>query len=118
MVDYGNQTLSLRKRQHHDHGSSSQGKHENDHHEHNVGGDPNQVQDPIPDHVEHCFDYLRQSIMCAGDMTIEHALEPPLGEKRETTDGWGVKHQCKDWNEIMNWTLEHKAKHDLKGILG
>jgi len=64
-----------------------------------------------PEHVAHCFDYLRQALMCAGDMTIEHAMESPLGQKRTTTDGWGVKHQCSDWDEMAAWTLSHKANY-------
>jgi hypothetical protein len=104
--------------------SSDEEKRQHEHHDHNSdtkyrpthGEDPDQIQDPIPDHVEHCFDYLRQTLMCAGDMTIEHSREPPLGEKRDTTDGWGVEHQCKDWNEMVGWTLKHKAKHPLTGI--
>lgn len=63
------------------------------------------------EHVAHCFDYLRQALMCAGDMTIEHAMESPLGQKRITTDGWGVKHQCSGWNEMAAWTLSHKANY-------
>lgn len=117
MVSFGNRTAHFHKRQpvdsHTEHHPNGHGGHHGD------GRDrEHEVQDPIPDHVEHCFDYLRQSIMCAGDMTIEHAREPPLGGKRETTDGWGVEHQCKDWNEMVHWTLDHRAKHSLKGILG
>ena len=63
------------------------------------------------EHVTHCFDYLRQALMCAGDMTIEHAMESPLGQKRITTDGWGVKHQCSDWDEMAAWTLSRKANY-------
>jgi len=73
---------------------------------------------PFPNHIIHCFDYIRQSLMCSGDMTLEHSREPPLGEKRTDTDGWGVKHQCKDWNAMVGWTLDHRAKHNLSGILG
>lgn len=51
---------------------------------------------PQADHMAHCFDYLRQSIMCAGDMTLEWPKEGPNGE-RLVVDGWGIQHQCKDW---------------------
>jgi hypothetical protein len=63
------------------------------------------------EHVAHCFDYLRQALMCAGDMTIEHSMMEPLGQKRVTTDGWGVEHQCSDWDEMTAWTLSHKANY-------
>ncbi|KAI7125822.1 hypothetical protein D0869_15517, partial [Hortaea werneckii] len=37
--------------------------------------DPQKIYDlllkPTEDHVFHCFDYIRQALMCAGDMTIE-----------------------------------------------
>lgn len=45
-------------------------------------------------HVQHCFDYLRQGILCAGDMTLEWPRQdgPSSGV---AVDGWGVPHQCK-----------------------
>lgn len=48
------------------------------------------------DHVYHCFDYIRQALMCAGDMTVEWPREEADGS-RVAVDGWGIKHQCKDW---------------------
>jgi len=38
-------------------------------------------------HAEHCFAYLRQGIMCAGDT----ALEGPDGDGEGTWDGSGVE---------------------------
>ena len=35
-----------------------------------------------------CFEYIRQYIMCAADLTLEKG------------DGWGQTHMCKDQNEI------------------
>ncbi|KAF1826695.1 uncharacterized protein K489DRAFT_398946 [Dissoconium aciculare CBS 342.82] len=45
-------------------------------------------------HAQHCFDYLRQSILCSGDMTLEWPKQdgPSSGA---TVDGWGVPHTCK-----------------------
>lgn len=57
--------------------------------------------DPQVDHVYHCFDYIRQSLMCAGDMTLEWPREETDGT-REAFDGWGVTHQCKDWVSEVN----------------
>ncbi|KXT14621.1 hypothetical protein AC579_3717 [Pseudocercospora musae] len=51
---------------------------------------------PQEDHVEHCFDYLRQGLMCAGDMTLEWPRIEEDG-RRFAVDGWGVEHQCKSW---------------------
>ncbi|KAH8901698.1 hypothetical protein GQ53DRAFT_835370 [Thozetella sp. PMI_491] len=43
-------------------------------------------------HTIHCFDYLRQAILCAGDTTLEGTTV--YGE------GWGSLHQCKDIDTI------------------
>lgn len=56
-------------------------------------------------HVYHCFDYLRQSLMCAGDMTIEWPREEEDGS-RFAFDGWGVEHQCKDWVGQNSYTSD------------
>ncbi|QDS68410.1 hypothetical protein FKW77_010777 [Venturia effusa] len=53
-------------------------------------------------HLHHCFDYLRQTIACGGDM----AMEWPRTEKdgrRFAVDGWGVPHECKNWDHIMEY---------------
>lgn len=56
---------------------------------------------PQEDHVEHCFDYLRQALMCAGDVTLEWPREEADG-RRFAVDGWGVEHQCKSWVSVDN----------------
>ena len=52
---------------------------------------------PDGEHIHHCFDYLRQTIQCAGDMSIEWAREAPEGVQRKAVDGWGIPHECKNW---------------------
>ncbi|CZT25821.1 uncharacterized protein RCC_11490 [Ramularia collo-cygni] len=61
---------------------------------------------PQVDHMAHCFDYLRQSIMCAGDLTLEWPKEGSNGEHL-VVDGWGVQHQCKDWNAISEFVAKN-----------
>lgn len=51
---------------------------------------------PREGHVHHCFDYLRQALMCSGDMTVEWPRVESDGS-RFAVDGWGVTHQCKSW---------------------
>ncbi|KAH9828457.1 hypothetical protein Tdes44962_MAKER02375 [Teratosphaeria destructans] len=51
---------------------------------------------PQEQHVWHCFDYLRQAVMCAGDMTVEWPRTEEDGS-RFAVDGWGITHQCADW---------------------
>ncbi|KAL1844860.1 hypothetical protein VTK73DRAFT_1655 [Phialemonium thermophilum] len=51
-------------------------------------------RDQIDDwgHVTHCLDTLRQAIQCLAD--------PTLG-------GVGVRHQCRDFEALLAWTVEH-----------
>ncbi|KAH0596114.1 hypothetical protein MHUMG1_05975 [Metarhizium humberi] len=59
-----------------------------------------------PEHLIHCWDYLRQSIMCAGDTSLEwvHRLDSPPGE----TSGWGFQHTCKNFDAIFDWAESHR----------
>ncbi|KAK3072014.1 hypothetical protein LTR53_007602 [Teratosphaeriaceae sp. CCFEE 6253] len=54
-------------------------------------------------HIAHCFDYLRQGIICAGDVTLE-------GNNSATYPGveipWGTAHRCADWSAILEWADE------------
>lgn len=52
--------------------------------------------EPTMMHVHHCFDYIRQALMCAGDLTLEWPRTEKDGT-RIAVDGWGVSHQCKSW---------------------
>jgi len=59
-------------------------------------------------HLLHCFDYLRQALMCSADTSLE-----PLRSSTLTTnpgvDGWGVTHQCRDYGEVMEWATVHRT---------
>ncbi|KAK3073640.1 hypothetical protein LTR53_004599 [Teratosphaeriaceae sp. CCFEE 6253] len=57
---------------------------------------------PQEDHVHHCFDYIRQALMCAGDMTVEWPRTEEDGS-RFAVDGWGITHECRDWDAIMGY---------------
>ena len=45
-------------------------------------------------HVRHCVDFLRRSLMCHADSTLEVEDEAIGGVK-----GFGVSHECVDWEE-------------------
>jgi len=47
-------------------------------------------------HLNHCFDYIRQGIMCAGDMSIEGAADQGDSQGPHIS-GIGMKHECKSW---------------------
>ncbi|KAL7956596.1 hypothetical protein V8C34DRAFT_288384 [Trichoderma compactum] len=66
-------------------------------------------------HLDHCFDYLRQAIMCAGDMTLEkaHIIN---GVPADAVDGWEVEHQCRDWSTMFDFAAKNRVK-STNGIL-
>lgn len=45
-------------------------------------------------HTGHCFDYIRQGLQCAGDMTLEWPRTDADG-RRFQVDGYGMSHVCK-----------------------
>lgn len=57
-------------------------------------------------HVDHCFDYLRQAIMCAGDLSLEHSVVPD----EFGFNGWGTAHQCADWDTM--WDIAVKRRYE------
>lgn len=77
----------------------------------------NPIQQPW--HINHCFDYIRQGIMCAGDVALEGAATTfPLGLNGEDlggSDGWDAKHVCKDYSQITTY-LEEKTINHVKWI--
>ncbi|OLN86895.1 hypothetical protein CCHL11_04539 [Colletotrichum chlorophyti] len=63
------------------------------------------------EHLNHCWDYLRQTIMCSADVTLEwKKYNEPVGT------GWGYQHQCKDWDAIIAWAEKNRFTNDW-GIL-
>ncbi|EKG13614.1 Major facilitator superfamily [Macrophomina phaseolina MS6] len=56
-------------------------------------------------HTNHCFDYLRQAILCNGDMTLEGRTEL---DNTKGTDGYGHTHVCRSYNELVQWAEERR----------
>ncbi|KAG5938707.1 hypothetical protein E4U53_007954 [Claviceps sorghi] len=57
------------------------------------------------DHLSHCWDYLRQSVMCSADTTLEWMGSTP---DQDGTTGWGYQHKCRDWSAIFSWAQENR----------
>lgn len=57
------------------------------------------------EHTEHCFDYLQQSIRCAGLMQIE----VPHGSRNNIFDGYGTEHSCTSWTSVVEFMNEYKV---------
>jgi hypothetical protein len=71
-----------------------------------VKQDPSLIE--MPWHINHCFEYIRQAIMCAGDVALEGAAtsfpaDPVTGEDRGGSDGWDAKHVCKDYSQVYDY---------------
>ncbi|KAK6437235.1 hypothetical protein LTR95_006565 [Oleoguttula sp. CCFEE 5521] len=58
------------------------------------------------DHVYHCFDLIRQALMCHPDLTVEWPRTEVDG-RRFAFDGWGIQHQCVDWNSVLGFMGKH-----------
>ncbi|MCJ1329549.1 hypothetical protein MMC10_006229 [Thelotrema lepadinum] len=54
-------------------------------------------------HLFHCVDYLRQNIMCKADTTLEWNTVADS----EHIDGYGIPHQCRNWQEVSGWMREN-----------
>jgi hypothetical protein len=74
------------------------------------------------EHVYHCFDYIRQALMCNADLTVEWPRTEADGS-RVAVDGWGVTHQCKNWVSamcfLMPWrerNMEHVTDENPTGL--
>ncbi|KAK5994224.1 Hydroxylase cctR-like protein [Cladobotryum mycophilum] len=59
-------------------------------------------------HTAHCLEYLRQSIMCLGDTT----LEPFVGELGLDH----IEHKCRNWDTLFEFATKHR-KTNITGIL-
>jgi hypothetical protein len=65
-------------------------------------------------HMIHCFDYMRQAIMCSADMALE-GLETTFPDHNGGSDGWDSKHVCKDPAKVRE-RLESVRAYDDQEI--
>lgn len=68
------------------------------------------------EHLDHCWDYLRQALMCIADPAIEPARVDENGQRHDT-EGWGAEHQCRDWEQLKTYVTENRA-YDDDNLLG
>ncbi|KAJ8090150.1 hypothetical protein PM082_018735 [Marasmius tenuissimus] len=50
-------------------------------------------------HLQHCFNIVRQSILCQADMTLE---EGDFTQRDFTKDRFGATHICRDWDAVYD----------------
>jgi hypothetical protein len=71
-----------------------------------------------PDHATHCFEYLRQALMCAADTNLEDTY-PYVDEDGKAflaTDGWSSEKICRDFEAVREWA-ETWRTGDAGGIV-
>jgi hypothetical protein len=61
----------------------------------------------IAGHTEHCFDYLKQAIICHGDTTLEKAHLHNETKYGSIKLGWGDVHQCRNHETIINFAAQN-----------
>lgn len=54
---------------------------------------------PDPHHIRHCFDYLRQALMCAADTNLE-LVDFRLGG----ATGFGCQRTCRNFQAVKDWS--------------
>lgn len=70
---------------------------------------------PRNSHMGHCFDYIRQGIQCAGDLTLEPADMSEPGHSK--INGWGAKHRiCRDWRVAEEWLRENGVPERMGNV--
>lgn len=67
--------------------------------------------DENPHHAAHCFEYLRNSILCSLDMTLEGSQSTMADKTR------GQAHVCRNREEAVAW-IEKRRVDDLQDIVG
>ncbi|KAJ4991604.1 hypothetical protein SVAN01_02985 [Stagonosporopsis vannaccii] len=62
-------------------------------------------------HMIHCFDYMRQAIMCSADLALE-GLETTFPDHNGGSDGWDSKHVCRDYSQVKKHLEKVRAYDD------
>ncbi|KAI9833745.1 MAG: hypothetical protein M1819_003478 [Sarea resinae] len=82
---------------------------------------PNYTEAKWDVHIDHCFEYLRQSTLC-GHAIFEIEGYTPLfveGEGVATTvSGWGLEHTCIDYDAIYNYQVNQEKEYNRTWQMG
>jgi hypothetical protein len=57
-------------------------------------------------HIHHCFDYLRQAIICAADTNLE------VLDENHKTNGFGQKKMCRSYEKVFAWAEKYANSTD------
>ncbi|TGO80066.1 hypothetical protein BPOR_1827g00020 [Botrytis porri] len=71
---------------------------------HSEGGNSSHAENSANARVQHCLEYLRQSLMCTADTTVEPVGRGSKG--KAIVQGFGTQHLCKDFHQLIEWTSQ------------
>ena len=56
-------------------------------------------------HIEHCLQYLKQTVLCSADTTLEITVlkRRKNGQLSKGGVSEGSVHRCRDWKVVENW---------------
>ncbi|KAG7112186.1 Oxidase ustYa like protein [Verticillium longisporum] len=57
-------------------------------------------------HFLHCIDYIRQGIMCSGDVALEPHTPEDADDLGAKDGGWNGLHVCKDYGQVLEYLDE------------
>lgn len=66
-------------------------------------GKPELLMEDSDTHYFHCIDYLRQAVMCAGDVALEPHSENDGPDNGPLDGGWNGIHVCKNYDEVIGY---------------
>lgn len=61
-------------------------------------------------HLLHCFDFIKQAILCCGDCTREPHLADRHGSHLQAGMGMDTLRVCKDFDKVLNYANAHAPK--------
>ena len=61
-------------------------------------------------HLDHCFEYLRQALICSADSNLEDLEVDETG--KAIAPGWGTKRVCRNFEQLGEWSREWRASED------
>lgn len=77
---------------------------------------PNRTDADVLKHKQHCFDFLRQSLMCSGDVTIDHWFNYTWTEPSFAAGGEGKAGD--DWMSMYTPEFKKLTPHQRMGHAG
>ncbi|KAH6676942.1 hypothetical protein F5X68DRAFT_245980 [Plectosphaerella plurivora] len=67
-------------------------------------------------HFLHCIDYLRQGVMCTGDVALEPHMPSDSDDLGPKDGGWNGMHVCKDYSQVLQ-SLNEEIEEGVRTVL-